>query len=81
MLPSSASGNSIVLIDKINGTPVAIEQTPNFINEFFNNIGPEDFNLPWQDNMKSYSVLDPMPELVVTEEVIDSHKSSAIKNY
>ena len=40
LLPSTSSGNSIQLIDKGNNTPVTVEQTPNFINEFFTNIGP-----------------------------------------
>ena len=90
LLPSSSSGNSIQLIDKGNNTPVTVEQTPNFINDFFTNIGPNlaiNFDLPWSDNMKHYNKIDSMPNLGVTEEIvltivkeIDIHKSSAINN-
>ena len=90
LLPRTITGNSIQLVDKENSTPVSVDQTPDFINNFFTNIGPElakDFKLPWQDNMKHYSILDPMPKLIVTDDIvleivkkIDIHKSSAVKN-
>ena len=73
LLPSTKSGNSIQLIDKVKNEPVSAEQTPNFMNNFFTNIGPDldnNFDMPWHDNMKHYSLLDPMPGLIVNDDIV-----------
>ena len=90
LMPNTISNNSIQLIDIKSNTPVSADQTPNFINQFFTNIGPElakDFKLPWQDTMNNHYDMDTMPMFVVNDEMvldivkkIDIHKSSAVKN-
>ena len=89
ILPTKDSGNTIRLIDHDRGIPVEDSKTPDFINTFFTNIGPnlaEKFTDTWADTLPVYEgdklgnvqITDQLLEKLIKE--INVNKSSSVTN-
>ena len=90
ILPRKDSGNTIRLIDQDKGLPVEDSETPNFINTFFTNIGPnlaEKFTDVWSNTLPMYEG-EKLGNVQITEQLLEKlvkeiniNKSSSITKY